>query len=203
VDATASPPEDVTETAAQGWPMKQLRHDLRRLLNGLNLYLAFVVGRIPIHSFRLLYYRRVLGMDVGASSSVHWRAVFYAPRGVRVGSNSIIGNDCFLDGRRGIQIGDNVNIGGHVQIFTLEHDPQSETFATQGGPVVIGDRAYVATRATILPGVTIGEGAVVAAGAVVTKDVAPYTVVGGVPARFIQDRNRNLTYRLKFHHPFQ
>ncbi|MGO4784646.1 acyltransferase [Cryobacterium sp. W22_MBD10_FK3] len=103
----------------------------------------------------------------------------------------------------GIAIGNNVNIGGYVQIFTLEHDPQAEDFGVQGGPVSIGDMAYIATRAIILPGVTIGEGAVVAAGAVVTKDVPPYTIVGGVPARFIGDRTKKLEYVLDYHLPFQ
>ncbi|WP_091122287.1 acyltransferase [Nocardioides terrae] len=142
-------------------------------------------------------------MRIGAHTSFHWRATFYQPDGVRIGAHTIIGNDCFLDGRRTLVIGDNVNIGGHVQIFTLEHNPDAHDFAVQGGPVVIGDRAYVATRATILPGVTIGEGAVVAAGAVVTKDVAPYAIVGGVPAKFLRERSRDLDYVLDFHLPLQ
>ena len=63
---------------------------------------------------------------------------------------------------------------------------------------MIEDYVWVATRATVLPGVTIGEGAVVAAGAVVTKDVEPYTIVGGVPARSIGVRNRALSYTQNF-----
>jgi len=158
---------------------------------------------VPNHAFRLAYYRNILKMRIGSGSSVHWRAAFYAPSGIIVGDHSIIGNDCFLDGRRGLVIGDNVNIGGHVQVFTLEHDPHSPTFAVQGGPVSIGDHAYVASRSTILPGVEIGEGAVVAAGAVVTKNVDPYSIVGGVPAKYIGDRPRDLHYTLNFHLPFQ
>ena len=56
---------------------------------------------------------------------------------------------------------------------------------------------------TILPGVRIGKGAVVASGAVVTKDVEPYTVVGGVPAKFIRNRPKDLRYTLKFARLFQ
>ncbi|WP_407650310.1 DapH/DapD/GlmU-related protein [Cellulomonas edaphi] len=85
----------------------------------------------------------------------------------------------------------------------MEHDPQDAGFRATGAPVVIEDRAYVASRATVLPGVTIGEGAVVAAGAVVVRDVAPYTIVGGVPAREIGTRSRDLTYELGTHLPFQ
>ncbi|SFC27128.1 maltose O-acetyltransferase [Nocardioides terrae] len=184
-------------------PLRHVRNRLSSYSRGYRLFGAFLVGRVPNHAFRLWWYRNVLGMRIGAHTSFHWRATFYQPDGVRIGAHTIIGNDCFLDGRRTLVIGDNVNIGGHVQIFTLEHNPDAHDFAVQGGPVVIGDRAYVATRATILPGVTIGEGAVVAAGAVVTKDVAPYAIVGGVPAKFLRERSRDLDYVLDFHLPLQ
>ena len=93
-----------------------------------------------------------------------------------------------MDGRFDLNIGNNVNIAGEVRIYTLEHDIASPTFAGSGGPVTIQDWVYIGTRVTILPGVTIGEGAVIASGAVVTKDVAPWTMVGGVPAKFIKNR---------------
>lgn len=170
---------------------------------GLQLFVAFVTGRVPVHRLRLFVYRQILRTQIGPGSSFHWRGGFYSPQLLKIGRNTIIGNDAFFDARRGIEIGDNVNIGGHVQIFTLEHDPQAEDFGIKGGPVKICNRAYVATRTTILPGVTIGEGAVVAAGAVVTKSVDAYTIVGGIPAKKIGERNRSLTYELNYHLPFQ
>lgn len=179
------------------------RQRVAPLLQGWQLYGAFLVGRVPVHAFRLFWYRTVLRMRIGEHTSVHWRAVFYRPERVTIGNHTIIGNDIFLDGRRGITIGDNVNVGGHVQIFTLQHDPDDPDFGTDGGPVVLEDRCWVASRATILPGVTIGEGAVVAAGAVVTKDVAPYAVVGGMPAKFLRERSRDLRYTLDYHLPLQ
>ena len=105
-----------------------------------------------------------------------------------MGQNSIIGNNAFLDGRTGLFIGKNVNIAGEVRIYTMEHDVTSPTFAAMGAQVHIKDWVYIGTRVTILPGVTIGEGAVVASGAVVTKDVKAWTLVGGVPAKFIKTR---------------
>lgn len=176
---------------------------MRLYLQGIKLWIGFLVGRVPWHTFRIEMYRRFLGMQIGDQTAVHWRLVFFAPKGIRIGRNSIVGNDCFLDGRLGLDIGNNVNIGGHVQIFTVGHDPNSPTFGTKGGAVSIADRAYIATRATILPNVEVGEGAVVAAGAVVSKNVAPYTIVGGVPAAVIGQRSRDLTYKLDFHMPFQ
>lgn len=176
---------------------------MKEYARGLQLFGAFLVGRIPIHALRLLFYRTFLRMEIGPRTSFHWRTVFFAPERVHVGRNSIIGNDCFLDGRRELHIGDNVNIGGHVHIYTLEHDVHSPQFLEAGGAVTIHDRVWIASRATVLPGVTIGEGAVVATGAVVTKDVDPYTIVGGVPARKIGERSRDLSYALDYHLPFQ
>lgn len=176
---------------------------VRLHLQGLKLWIGFLVGRVPWHSYRVLMYKKLFGMAIGEKTAVHWRLVFFAPRGITIGNNSIIGNDCFLDGRLNLLIGSNVNIGGHVHIFTVGHDPQSASFGTKGGAVKIGDRAYVASRSTILPNVSIGEGAVVAAGAVVSKDVEPYTIVAGVPAVVIGRRTRELEYELDFHMPFQ
>ncbi|WP_460722185.1 acyltransferase [Microbacterium aureliae] len=178
------------------------RLHLRDYWRGLILFTLFVCGRVPWHQFRLLTYR-VAGVRVGRRSTIHWRTVFFEPQGITIGNHCIVGNDAFLDGRRGLSLGDNVNIGGHVQIYTLQHDPQSSSFATVGGPVVIEDRAWVASRATILPGVRIGVGAVVAAGAVVSRDVPDYSIVAGVPARQVGTRSRNLEYSLDYHLPFQ
>lgn len=191
------------------------------------IYLSTLTGYIPSHMIRLFLYRYMFGVQIGRDSSIHWRAQFNNPSGVVIGNNTIIGNDAFLDGRhkreakqgegkigsylkqlagtgkRSLTIGNNVSIAGEVRIYTMEHDIDSPEFAETGEPVTIEDYAVIGTRVTILPGVTIGKGAVVATGAVVTKSVAPYAVVGGVPATFIRERNKNLTYRLKFAKLFQ
>jgi maltose O-acetyltransferase len=161
----------------------------------LGLYILTLTGYVPSHTYRRLVYTR-FGIHYPRNSAIHWRARFFAPHGITIGPYTTIGNDVFLDGRETITIGSCVNMAGEVRIYTQEHDIDSPDFKAVGAPVVIDDYAYIGTRVTILPGVRIGEGAVVATGAVVTKDVAPYTLVGGVPARFLRPRSRDLRYKL-------
>ncbi|MFC8597456.1 acyltransferase [Isoptericola sp. NPDC057191] len=169
----------------------------REVWGDLRLRLLTEVGRFPSHTVRNAVYRRA-GLRLHPTSSIHWRAEFYAPESIVVGPHCTIGDSCFLDGRSGLLIGASVNLGSHVTIYTRQHAVDSPDFAEVGGPVVIGDHAWVASHAIVLPGVTIGEGAVVAAGAVVTKDVPPFAMVGGNPARFIRERSHDLTYRLGY-----
>ncbi len=169
----------------------------RDVWSDLRLRLLTDLGYFPSHRVRGYFYRRA-GMVIDRTSSIHWRAEFYSPERITIGGYSTIGDSSFLDGRSGLMIGDCVNFGSHVSIYTRQHDVDSPDFAEVGAPVVIGDYAWVSSHSIVLPGVTIGEGAVVAAGAVVTKDVAPYTLVGGNPARYIRDRSRDLRYRLGY-----
>jgi acetyltransferase-like isoleucine patch superfamily enzyme len=169
----------------------------RDMWGDARLRLLAEVGGVPSHRFRNYWYRRA-GLSLGTHSSIHWRAEFYSPQTITVGDWTTIGDTAFLDGRSGLQIGDCVNLGSHVSIYTRQHDPDDPDFAEVGGPVTVGSYAWLASHCIVLPGVTIGEGAVVAAGAVVAKDVAPYTMVGGVPAKYIRDRNRDLRYKLGY-----
>lgn len=178
-------------------PLVRLVRWRRSVWGDLRLRLLADLGYVPSHAIRNFFYRRA-GITLPRSSSIHWRAEFYHPGGIVIGENCIVGDTAFLDGRDGITLGRNVNIGSHVSIYTRQHAVDSPTFEEIGGPVVVGDYAWIASHAVVLPGVTIGEGAVVAAAAVVTKDVAPYTLVGGNPARYIRDRSRDLRYELRY-----
>ncbi|HET7489517.1 MAG TPA: acyltransferase [Acidimicrobiales bacterium] len=153
------------------------------------------VGHLPGHAVRNAVYRAA-GVRLERSSAIHHGAVIVVAKRLRIGEFTTIGDSAFLDAREGIDIGDCVNLGSHVTIYTLEHDPDDPDFGAQGGPVVVEDYAWLSSHSLILPAVRIGRGAVVAAGAVVTRDVPPYAVVGGVPARFIRERSRDLRYRL-------
>ena len=110
------------------------------------------------------------------------------PWNVQIDNMSSIGANAWVYALDKIMIGKNCCIGEEVKLITGSHDVSSCRFDLVTKPIVIEDNVWVATGAMILPGVTIGEGAVVAAGAVVVKDVEPWTVVGGNPAKVIKKR---------------
>lgn len=160
-------------------------------------FLAEAVGWIPFHWVRTILWRW-LQVQIGAHTSIHRNCRFYRPSGVSIGSHTVVNRNVLLDGRMGISIGNNVSISEGVTIFTLEHDLNDPEFKHRGGKVIIEDRVFIGAHALILPDVTLAEGAAIAAGAVVTHDVASYTIVAGVPARPIGQRNPNLTYQLDY-----
>lgn len=195
-----------------------------RVMIDLWVFFCTLTGLIPSHTIRLFLYRTIFRVKIGRNSSIHWLARFNLPSGVQIGNNTVIGNDAFLDGRfyrkgqknviiyirdffspphRPLRISNNVSIAGEVRIFTMQHDIDNPNFTEVEGDVIIDDFVVIGTRVTVLPNVHIGKGAVVASGAVVTRDVAPYTLVGGVPAQFIRNRSKDLRYTLKFAKLFQ
>ncbi|MGY4543245.1 acetyltransferase-like isoleucine patch superfamily enzyme [Arthrobacter sp. UYNi723] len=167
---------------------------MRQALSGAQFLFSDTLGSLPIRAVRNALAKKVLGITLADSAQLYrWREI-RAGRNISIGDNTVVGLWSSLDGRSGITIGDHVNISSEVAIWTLQHDHRDPEFGNVGAPVVVGDRAWLSFRSTILPGVTIGEGAVVAAGSVVTKDVAPYMIVGGIPAKVIGQRNQELTY---------
>jgi acetyltransferase-like isoleucine patch superfamily enzyme len=165
-----------------------------------------VIANIPIASLRHQWYRYVNGVDIGEGSVVLMQAYLYigvgrrnGKPGIAIGKHTVISRQCCLDGRGGLRIGDNVSVAPGVWLLTDEHDMNDPSFGESFGPIEVDDYVWLGSRALILPGVKIGKGAVVAAGAVVTKDVQPYQVVGGVPARPLGTRSRDLRYVINFH----
>jgi len=169
-----------------------------------------VVTHVPSYTLRHAWLYRMLGVRLGEGTSVLMGCRFYFYRllgrgagGLVIGRNSIVNRGCYFDMRGGIRIGDNVSISPEVSMITSQHLVDDPGFGIEDLSIVVGDRAWIGSRVTILPGVTIGEGAVVAAGAVVAKDVEPYAVVGGTPARKIRERTRELSYSLSFRPLFE
>lgn len=104
-----------------------------------------------------------------------------------IGDHTFINTGVIISVRSKVSIGKHCQIANQVIIMDNDfHGVENRDIPEEPQPVIIEDKVWLATRCIILKGVTIGKGAVVAAGAVVTKDVPPYTLVGGVPAKVIR-----------------
>ena len=180
-----------------------LTETLQKIINRIfNIFLDFElmilrwVGHIPLH-FKRRWVYKIAGVKIGKGSTIHMGCNFFNPRAVSIGEDTIIGDHAFLDGRAPLTIGSHVDIASQVLIYNSKHDINDPNFTPVSEPVVIEDYVFIGPRAIIQPGVKIGRGAVVAAGAVVTKDVPEFTIVGGVPAQVIGERQiRDPHYRL-------
>jgi acetyltransferase-like isoleucine patch superfamily enzyme len=158
-------------------------------LSEVRLYISnYWVSHIPSHTIRLWFYRRVMKFEIGKGSTILMGCTFDCAGGLIMGKDSVINSNCRIDLRGTVKIGDNVSISNETTILTADHDMDSPGMDGRKFPMEIGDCCWIGTRAMILPGVKIGTGAVVAAGAVVTKDVNPFEVVAGVPAKVIKIR---------------
>ncbi len=162
----------------------------------LTVFFLHLISLIPFHCIRRFFYR-LSGIKIGKGSAIHMGARFYNPRNIYIGEDTIIGEGVVLDGRSKLIIGNHVDIASEVMIYNSEHDINDENFKAVIHPVIIEDYVFIGPRVIILPGVKIGKGAIVAAGSVVTKDVPPFALVGGVPAKTIGERRlKQLNYKL-------
>jgi len=130
--------------------------------------------------------------ECGRDVSLEKGAWFGSGKGIRVGDRSVIGLDCLVIGP--LVLGEDVMMGPRCTILGVNHrtDSLDVPMNAQGledeRPVVVESDVWIGAGSTILPGRRIGRGSIVGAGAVVTKDVEPYSIVGGNPARLLRRR---------------
>jgi acetyltransferase-like isoleucine patch superfamily enzyme len=134
-------------------------------------------------------------IHIGSNVYIGHYAILRGYRGgeLKIGNDTWIGQLCYINSAGGVDIGSRVGIGPAVKIMSSEHAEEGRNI-----PVLLCDLEFARVRieddcdigmgAIVLPGVTVGRGSIVGAGAVVTRDVEPYTVVVGVPARKIRER---------------
>jgi putative colanic acid biosynthesis acetyltransferase WcaF len=154
-----------------------------------------LVTHLPHNELRLAYLR-ALGLRHGPHCFLFGSSEVICPEKIELEGYCHIGRYCQIDGRGGIRVGRNVVIASHTLLLTADHDVQSTDFHGRLGSIAIEDRVWLASRVTVLKGVTVGQGAVVAAGSVVHRDVPAWSIVSGVPAEKIGERNADQTYEI-------
>lgn len=165
---------------------------------GFELYVPLINALLawPSHLFRIFVLRVLVRADVGRNVTIE-RRVRISRRGrLSIGDGTIINHGAFLDARGGLEIGSHVNISPEVRLLTADHDPDDMAFTGRERPVVVADRAWLATGAIILPGTTVGEGAIVSAGAVASGALEAWSIYVGNPATRRRSRARTAQRQL-------
>ena len=123
--------------------------------------------------------------QIGEKSSIRNPVTVVEPNKVKMGKNSIIMNNALLMASGGIEIGDCTMVAAHAKLISNDHDLYDRRILTML-PIKIGNHVWVGAGATILKGVTVGDHAIIGGGSIVTKDVPPYAVVVGNPAKVVK-----------------
>lgn len=155
---------------------------------GLVKYLPMLGGDVVRWAVLKLFLRRIDGWVWFRDNVTIW-----FPEGVSIGSGSMVGENCFLDGFGGLSIGRDVLIAHNTSLISEDHGYATRRIPIRRQPktpgaIVVGNDVWIGCGVRVLKGVTIGDGAIIAAGAVVTKDVPPYAIVGGIPGRVLTMR---------------
>lgn len=137
-------------------------------------------------------------ITVGKNTSIHPTTIIRYGQNVKIGDNCLINHNNLLQPGKGpngtISIGNYVHTGVNVMFMAFNHGFYTTEIPTKeqdymDAPIVVEDDVWIGGGSIILSGVTIGKGAIIGAGAVVNKDVPPYAIVGGVPAKVLKYRN--------------
>ncbi|WP_320978409.1 putative colanic acid biosynthesis acetyltransferase [Bacteroides sp.] len=165
-----------------------LRHQLIRLL--WSIVWTLFARPLPRSVGRKwkLFVLKIFGANVDWTSGVYSSAKVYYPANLTLGANSFLAEDVNCYNVAPVVLGNNVTVSQGTYLCTASHDICDSEHKLITAPIIIEKCAWVAADAFVGMGVTIGEGAVVGARAAVFKDVAPWTVVGGNPAKFIKKR---------------
>jgi acetyltransferase-like isoleucine patch superfamily enzyme len=154
----------------------------------------FVLPRYKLLNLLKSSFLRLCGANIGR------RVVYYPLVWIAPGKNLILGDDVdlalgvILTTSGGVEIGDRTLVGYRAQIISANHvipEGRGNIFGSghDKAKVTIGRDVWIGANSIILPGVTIGNGAIVAGGSVVNKDIPPFAIVGGVPAKIIKERD--------------
>lgn len=131
---------------------------------------------------------RLFGSRIDYSCSLHPSCIIEYPWNVSIGKYSSVGEFAWVYAMAPISIGEKTCIGKDVYLLTGSHDIRSKNFNLVTNDIKIGSAVWIATGGRVLPGVSIGDGCVAGAFSVICKNVDPWTVVGGNPAKFIKNR---------------
>lgn len=168
--------------------LKQLPYSLRCYLYN------YICSYVPCHIFRLFMLEHLVGVKLGRGVFIHLGAFFAGA--IAIGDDTVIGRDVHILGN--VTIGAHSSISAETYMVASGHDKNDANFKGVNSHIIIDDYVWTGTRAMILMGTHIYTGGVLGAASVLTKDIPPFEVYAGVPAKKIGERTHNLNYELKY-----
>lgn len=171
---------------------------MKKVLDSLTyIFINYFVAYIPLWTIRRLFYK-LFGMKIGKGSRIYMKCVVRAPWRIKIGENTIINENCYLDGRGGLTIGSNSSISLFSMIISASHDMKSDRFEYRKGAVEIGDNVWIGARAIVLDYTKVRNQCVVSAGAVLKGATVKGCVYIGNPAKAVKSRELVKAYNLQF-----
>jgi putative colanic acid biosynthesis acetyltransferase WcaF len=170
-------------------PFFPLTNRLLRALWGIAYTLLFRISPRPFHAWRS-FVLRCFGAKLGKNCHIYGRARIWAPWNLVCEDQATISDGAIVYNPERINLGSHAIVSQEAFLCGATHDYQDRGFRLIALPISIGAYAWVCARATVEPGVSVGDGAVLALGSVATRNLEPWSVYAGLPARKIKTRNQ-------------
>jgi putative colanic acid biosynthesis acetyltransferase WcaF len=158
-----------------------------RALWGFIYVVFFRTSPRPFHAWRV-FLLRCFGAKLGKNCHIYSRVRIWAPWNLKCDELATIADDAIVYNPALVTLGSHAIVSQQAYLCGATHDYEDPKFPLIALPITIGAHAWICARATVQPGLSVGDGAVLALGAVATKNLEPWTVYGGVPARKIRMR---------------
>jgi putative colanic acid biosynthesis acetyltransferase WcaF len=160
---------------------------LYRLIWRLTALFFFRPFSLPFCNPWRIFLLKCFGASIGKYSHIYASAYIPSPRNLSMGTHSTLGPEVKLHFGK-TKIGNKVTVSQRTYLCSATHETTSLNIPFVAGEIIINDFVWIAAEAFVMSNITIGEGVIVGARAAVFKDVAPWTIVGGNPAKFIKKR---------------
>jgi putative colanic acid biosynthesis acetyltransferase WcaF len=171
-------------------PQTSTLNKLARVLWGAACLLLFRPSPRPMHAWRS-FLLRCFGAKLGPSCHIYPGARIWAPWNLVCADGAAIADEAVIYNAAQVFLGSHAIVSQQAYVCTATHDFDDPGFPMLVAPIAIGGYAWVCARACVLPGVTLGDGAVLGLASVATKDLEPWQVYAGNPARRIKQRRRH------------
>lgn len=166
------------------------RHIKQIIADSIWVFYNIFVNKIPIACVRKILYQ-IGGLRIKEGSRIGLGTIIIHPWKIKIGSNTVINEFCYLDGRGGLSIGNYVSISIYSKILTASHNAHSEVFEYVKNRVVIEDFCWIGLSAIILDGSFLNKGTVIGANAVVKQTTNTNSIYVGNPLVYLRKRRIN------------